>query len=65
MKLSYESLMYPKPLTMTGMKVFKNNLYGITELVFNIIKSFSTKRKTQVVLKGQTSKQYYINAGMP
>ena len=39
--------------------------YGITGRIHNVIKSFLSKRKIQVVLDGRTSKQYDINAGVP
>ena len=39
--------------------------YGITARIHNVIKSFSSRRKNQVVLDGRTSKQHDINVGVP
>ena len=39
--------------------------YGVSGVAFNLIESFLTDRKIKVVLDGQSSRYYSINAGVP
>ena len=64
--LELQHLIYPRHLTGFGMLVFFTNLsHGISGQIFGLISSFLSNRWLRVVLDGNSSQEYPVNAGVP
>ena len=66
--LELSHLIYPRLLTGYVMLVFFTDLcksYGILGQIFDLISSFLSNRRLQVVLDGKSSQEYPVNAGFP
>ena len=66
--LELSHLIYPRLLTGYVMLVFFTDLYksyGILGQIFDLISSFLSNRRLQVVLDGKSSQKYPVNAGFP
>ena len=44
---------------------FTNSSHGISGQIFDLISSFLSNRRLQVVLDGKSSQEYPVNAGVP
>ena len=59
-------MIYPRLLTGFGMLIFLSlTFYGISGQIFGLISSFLSNRRLRVVLDGNSSQEYPVNAGDP